>query len=89
MTVITSEQDLRSVVNRLKRAQGQLAGVLRMIEEGRDLTSVVQQLKAVSGALDRAGFAVVAADLKRAVASGTELDDDTLRQVEKLFLSLS
>ena len=30
-------RDLAPVVNRVKRAQGQLAGVLRMIEEGRDL----------------------------------------------------
>ena len=81
--------DLRGAVNRIKRAQGQLAGVLRMIEEERDLESVVQQLKAVSGALERAGFAVVAADLKRAVAGGSDLDDDVLNQVEKLFLSLS
>ncbi len=81
--------DLRSVVNRIKRAQGQLAGVLRMIEDERDPESVVQQLKAVSGALDRASFAVVAADLKRAVAGGSTLDDGVLEQVEKLFLSLS
>ena len=32
------------VVNRLKRAQGQLGGVIRLIEEGRDCQSVVTQL---------------------------------------------
>ena len=46
---------MRPVVNRIKRAQGQLAGVLRLLEEGRDCEDVVTQLAAVSKALDRAG----------------------------------
>ena len=41
------------VLNRLRRAQGQLAGVISMIESGRDCTEVVTQLAAVSRALDR------------------------------------
>ena len=55
--------DTTQVVNRIKRAQGQLSGVLRMLEEGRDLQEIVNQLKAVSRALDRAGFAIIAAEL--------------------------
>lgn len=77
--------DQTPILNRVKRAQGQLAGVLRMIEEGRDLESVLNQLKAVSSALDRAGFAMVAAEWKRTSA---ELDDDEVARLEKLFLSL-
>ena len=46
------------VINRIKRAQGQLAGVLRLLEEGRECEDVVTQLAAVSKALDRAGFAM-------------------------------
>ena len=47
-------QDMVAVINRIKRAQGQLAGVLRMLEEGRDCEDVVTQPAAVSKALDRA-----------------------------------
>lgn len=46
--------ELTPVINRLKRAQGQLAAVTRMLEEGRDCKDVVTQLAAVSKALDRA-----------------------------------
>ena len=42
--------DMKPVINRLRRAQGQLAAVTRMIEEGRDCKSVVTQLAAVSSA---------------------------------------
>ena len=76
------------VVNRIKRAQGQLAGVLRMLEEGRDLQEIVNQLKAVSRALDRAGFAIIASELREAARRG-EVTDDDLDQLERFFLSLA
>lgn len=82
-------RDLTPVVNRVKRAQGQLAGVLRMIEEGRELDDVLNQLKAVSKALERAGFALVTQDLRQTLASGEPLDEDTLDTYERHFLSLS
>lgn len=82
-------ENLQAVSNRLRRAQGQLAGVLRMIEEGRDCQDVVTQLAAVSKALDRAGFAIIAAGLKQClVESGGEDTLDT-KTMEKLFLSLA
>lgn len=81
--------EMGSVINRLKRAQGQLAGVLRMIEDGRDCQDVVTQLAAVSRALDRAGFAIIAHGLKQCfVESGGEESLDS-KQLEKLFLSLA
>jgi DNA-binding FrmR family transcriptional regulator len=76
------------VVNRIKRAQGQLSGVLRMLEEGRDLQEIVNQLKAVSRALDRAGFAIIAAELREAARRGA-VSDDELEQIERVFLSLA
>jgi len=80
--------DRTLVVNRVKRAQGQLAGVLRMIEEGREVQEVVNQLKAVTRALDRAGFAIIAMELREAIATGP-VDDDELERLEQLYLSLA
>jgi DNA-binding FrmR family transcriptional regulator len=76
-------------INRIKRAQGQLAGVLRMLEEGRDCEDVVTQLAAVSKALDRAGFAIVANGLQQCLASDEGLDGIDVAKMEKLFLSLA
>lgn len=84
-----AESDLGPVVNRIKRAQGQLAGVLRMLEEGRDCEDVVTQLAAVSRALDRAGFAIVASGLQQCLAAGQGVDSADVRKMEKLFLSLA
>lgn len=79
---------MKPVVNRIKRAQGQLAGVVRMLEEGRDCEDVVTQLAAVSKALDRAGFAIVASGLQQCIAEGGS-DNLDIQKMEKLFLSLA
>lgn len=81
--------DITPVINRIKRAQGQLAGVLRMLEEGRDCEDVVTQLAAVSKALDRAGFAIVATGLRECLTAGDGIDSVDAKKMEKLFLSLA
>ena len=82
-------QEMGAVINRIKRAQGQLGGVLRMLEEGRDCEDVVTQLAAVSRALDRAGFAIVATGLQQCLADGETMDSLDVQKMEKLFLSLA
>ena len=81
--------EMTPVINRIKRAHGQLAGVLRMLEEGRDCEDVVTQLAAVSKALDRAGFAIVASGLRECLTDGGDLTDLDVKKMEKLFLSLA
>ncbi|GAA4551143.1 metal-sensitive transcriptional regulator [Pseudonocardia xishanensis] len=81
---------LTDVVARLKRVQGQLGGIVRMIEEGRDCSDVVTQLAAASRALDKAGFKIISTGLRECVA----LNEDGTRQVneaelERLFLTLA
>lgn len=80
--------EMKPVINRIKRAQGQLAGVVRMLEEGRDCEDIVTQLAAVSKALDRAGFAIVASGLQQCMANGGPESLDA-KKMEKLFLSLA
>jgi DNA-binding FrmR family transcriptional regulator len=77
-----------AVLNRLRRAQGQLAGVIAMIETGRDCTEVVTQLAAVSRALDKAGFKVLASGMRQCLTADGDapLSED---QLEKLFLTLA
>ncbi len=77
------------VMNRLRRAQGQLAGVISMVEAGRDCTEVVTQLAAVSRALDRAGFKIVASGMRQCLAAGDGEAPMTEEQMEKMFLTLA
>ncbi len=79
--------ELKPVVNRLKRAQGQLSAVVRMLEEGSECKDVVTQLSAVTKALDRAGFAIIATGLEQCLTNPEESMDK--KEMEKLFLSLA
>jgi len=84
-----NEADCAPILNRLRRAEGQLSGVIRMLAEGRDCQDVVTQLAAVSKALDKAGFAIVASGLKQCVTEPTSASTPDLAALEKLFLSLA
>lgn len=77
------------VLKRLKRAQGQIGGIVRMIEDGRDCTEVVTQLAAVSKAIDRAGFAVIAGGLRQCLLNESDDNEVDIAALEKLFLSLA
>lgn len=88
--------ELRRVVNRLKRARGQLTAVIDAMETGADCRDVVTQLAAVGKAIDRAGFVVISTamrtclvDAKGGDEPGRDDDPLTLDELEKLFLSLT
>jgi DNA-binding FrmR family transcriptional regulator len=87
--VALNPDELGAVANRLRRAQGQIGGVLRMIEQGRDCKDIVTQLVAVNHALDRAGFAIIATSLTQCLAQSGGADSADAESLEKLFLSLA
>lgn len=81
------DEDARAaVLNRLRRAHGQLAGVIAMVEAERDCRDVVTQLAAVSRALDRAGFKIVASNMRQCLTGDAAMSTDEL---ERLFLTLA
>jgi len=82
--------DLRKTVNRLRRAQGQLAAVIAAVESGADCRAVVTQLAAVSSAIDRAGFTIISTAMKECLLESDEgADALNVAELEKLFLTLS
>ncbi|MDH6422685.1 metal-sensitive transcriptional regulator [Aurantimicrobium minutum] len=85
-----SPAEHKAIVNRLKRAQGQLAAVITAVEAGGDCRAVITQLSAVSGAIDKAGFAIIAKAMQECM---TEVENSqnspSVAELEKLFLSLA
>jgi DNA-binding FrmR family transcriptional regulator len=78
----------RRIVNRLRRAQGQLTAVIAAVDRGDDCRDVVTQLAAVSKALDRAGFTIVSSAMRNCLAD-PDSESVTPDELEKLFLTLS
>lgn len=89
--MVGNDENVKVVLNRLRRAHGQLAGVIAMIENGRNCKDVVTQLAAVSRALDRAGFKIVASGLRQCLSgeAGDGREPVSEAELEKLFLALA
>jgi DNA-binding FrmR family transcriptional regulator len=82
-------EQLDAVIKRMKRAQGQVAAVVRMLEEGRSCEEVVHQMAAVGKAVNTAAFTLISASLKEClIEDGRDLDQTT-EKLQKLFLSLA
>jgi DNA-binding FrmR family transcriptional regulator len=86
------ESEVAALLLRLHRIEGQVHGLAGMIEAGRACADVVTQISAVSRALDRVGFMLVAGELRKC-ASSTDgqnaCGQERLAAVEELFLRLS
>lgn len=81
------------IINRLRRASGQIDGVIAMMQSGRSCRDVVTQLSAASRAVDRAGYKLIATNMKECLlaeaANPDHTPEITSAELEKLFLTLS
>jgi len=75
---------------RLRRIQGQVTGILAMIEEGRSCRDVIQQIAAASRALDRAGLKLLVSQLQYCLEDeeAAKAEGYDPAEVERLFLML-
>ena len=82
-------EEMKAIITRMKRANGHLASVIRMMEEGSDCEAVLTQLAAVNKAISRSGYAIVATGLQHCLEEGDGVDGVDVKKMEKLFLALA
>ena len=87
--VLSDEEQVIAISKRIKRAQGQLGAISRMLEEGRNCEEIVTQMSAVSKAVNTAAFTLISASLKECIVEGDSNSDEVTAQLQKLFLSLA
>ena len=71
----------KNIINRMKRAEGQMRGILAMMEDGKDCSDVVTQLSAVRSSIDRAMGIIVAENL---VACVNDQEKDGISKEESV-----
>lgn len=79
-------QDMK---NRLKRIEGQVRGVLRMMEEGDDCKDVITQLSAARSAMDRTIGYVVAKNLETCIRTQVdkgESAEDVIKEAVNMIV---
>lgn len=73
----------KSVINRLKRIEGQLRGVINMIEEKKDCKEVVTQLSASRTGIDRTIGLIVSMNLEQCIRESLESGENTEELVKE------
>lgn len=81
-------EEVKAITTRLKRANGHLASVIRMLEEGTECEDALTQLAAVNKAIGRGGYALVATGLQKCLVEGGP-DSVDAKKMEKLFLAMA
>lgn len=80
----------KRVLNRLRRAQGQLTAVIAAVESEAKCRDIVIQLAAVSSALDKAGFQIISSAMQECLTNPDDTSDPmTVDELEKLFMTLA
>jgi DNA-binding FrmR family transcriptional regulator len=85
------DEVIDDVRKRLHRVAGQLAGIERMLDDGRECRDVVTQLTAATKALEQSSFRLVAAGLRFCLANPEEAEADgyPIDAVERMFMKLA
>jgi len=88
-TASLSDEELE-VIERLKRVEGQVRGLLRMISEGEDCRAVVTQMSAARSALDRAAFLYLAAHMRDCLSrKAPDSSSPSVEEMMEMFVKLA
>ena len=92
MAALNNDKSRTDILNRLKRAEGQLRGIQRMIEEGESCLPIATQMAAVSKALDSTYVRMTMCFMEQQLqdklgtpAEGSPEMDDMFGEIEKLL----
>lgn len=78
----------QKVMNRLKRIEGQIKGIIKMMEEKKDCKDIVTQLSASRSAIDRAIGVIVSANLVECINNPEENEDKTEEELVQEAVNL-
>ncbi len=76
----------QNVKNRIKRAQGQMSGVLNMMENNLACEDIITQLKAIRSSIDKAIGVLTADNILQALDFESDLDKETLQEALNLVI---
>lgn len=85
MSMLADAATQTDLLNRLKRAEGQLRGIQRMIEEGQPCLDIASQMAAVRKALDSTYVRMTVCFMQQELQQRLQLDERDGAQLESLL----
>ncbi len=84
-----NEKERQRIMARLRRVEGQIRGIQRMVREGRECEDIVTQLMAARAALDRAGLLIMSHHIKYCLQDPLREETEELERIISFFLELA
>jgi len=86
-----TDEEKQATVNRLKRIEGQVRGIQKMIEEDRYCVDILVQISAINAALKKVGFSIVERHTKHCVSSAVKsgAGDEAIEELMEVMKQLS
>ena len=87
-TLRISEEALAQIQGRLRRVEGQIQAVQRMLAERRDCHAIAQQMAAARAALDRATVQLMTTSMTECLRPNGHLDEGEMHRLTETFVKL-
>jgi len=75
-----------SITNRIKRAQGQMGGILSLMDKGASCEDIVTQLKAIRSSIDKAIALLTTTNLIQTIEKENQIKIDNIEQALDLIM---
>ena len=82
-----SSESLKCVSTRLRRIEGQVQGLQRMLDSGRECEEVLTQIMAVRSSLDQVGLLLMERHIEECVLRGLPDDSPIIRELSEVLKS--
>jgi DNA-binding FrmR family transcriptional regulator len=81
------EDASKSINTRLRRIEGQVQGIQRMLENGRECEEVLTQIMAVRSSLDQVGLLLMEMHIDRCLLDGLPEDSPVTQEIGEVLKS--
>jgi len=83
--------DVTAINNRLKRIEGQIRGLMKMVEEDRSCEEILMQISSVKSALHKTGQVILEGHLHHCVLDGIRegKEDETIQKLSSAIEQFS
>lgn len=91
MELEIEQDDLKDLMNRMRRIEGQARGIQKMLEQQRDCEEIIVQLSSMRSAISKVAMALMSEHLERCILHDDDSVDarEALERAKKIFTKFS
>lgn len=86
-----TKDEIQAIVNRLKRIEGQIRGIQKMVEDDRYCMDILVQISAIQSALKQVGFTITERHIKHCVSDAVKSGEgnETIEELMAVLKQIS